>query len=165
MLLTNYNSQLSQELREAGKIQGGYIPDKIIDSIQPVMEVNPALLRRCDILRSANRTTTGTSTLYTTPSDQDFYVVGVILSWAADAANDGTSATIACTIGGTATGRNLAHIAKITLSAIQTTVAYSLPIPVKIDRGTNITYGGAFTAGTSSIFATIIGYTVVNAKA
>lgn len=153
-----YNSQLTKELTEGGKIQTAFdkVPSELAEKVVPVMEVNPKLLKPVDIVRDVVRTSTGTDTLYTTPTDQDFYLTNIVFSVTGDAANDGTYNRIQAYVGGVQ--RNMVSIRKTTLTAIQEVVTITFPKPVKIDKGTSITQQAAFSAGTGAMHGTIYGF-------
>lgn len=133
------------------------VPQDLKSEIIPVLEVNPRLLRVCDIVRGEVRTATGSVTLYTTPSNADFYLTAITLSAHADAAHDNTLlASIASTINGAT--RNLLRLAKLSLTATHQSLSISFPYPIKIDRNSTITLNLAFTAGACSAFGSFYGY-------
>jgi len=137
------------------------IPKKVMPTISPVFEVNA---KRCDVVRGINRTTTGGSTIFTTPTDKDFYLVGCQFGLIKDATCDmasGTVAGISAVL--EAQTRNIIQTPTITLTAQEVTQGLSFPVPIKIDRGTTILIiSNAFTAGVCIRTASIIGYTQEN---
>lgn len=135
------------------------IPSVVNPTIQPVFEVNPKF---CNVIEGASKSTTGSSTLFTTPSDKDFYLVAATVQMIKDATCDhptGDSALINVIVNGNT--EKLCVIGGITLTAQAQTVSISLPIPLKIDRNTSITIaGGSYTAGTMVKSGSIVGYTL-----
>lgn len=127
------------------------LPDKVMGPVATI-----AIEPYCDVIRSATRSTTGVTTLYTTPADKDFYLCGAILSWTADAANDGTQVAINLTQQGVA--YQLLQLVKVTLTATAQNQSIDLNRPIRIDRNTSITFGGTFGAGTSRCNCTFWGY-------
>ena len=130
--------KISDELKVQPALQ---IPRELAKQIQLVYEVNP--LRIANIVRSATIINT-TSTIFTIPTRRDFFLTAVF-------------------IGSTSTVNR--HITVIIDGAAQemfetnnsgTTVNMPLSIPIKLDRGTNIT---GTSGGAANAFFTIIGYT------
>jgi len=109
------------------------------------------------IVRGTSRTTTGNSTIYTTPSDKDFYLTGFYISATADVASDCVLYNFQITVDGVS--QRIFSMVKTTLTAFNQTQFVALPIPIKIDRGTAITIGQSFTVGTSTVASAIYGYT------
>lgn len=134
------------------------IPHAVIPTIQPTFEVKR---RVCNIVEGNAGASSGSAvTIYTTPSDKDFYLVGANLTMSKDAACDTTTGSLqlSATINGTV--KNILRMSHTTLTALQGNVSISLPVPIKIDRNTAITIITlSFTAGTFSRGANIIGYT------
>lgn len=158
-MATNYNSDLSNELRKAGAIQISVdqIPQKINDSIQPVIEVNPKLLKNIEIIKIGSASDATSATIYTTPSNQDFYLCGFTFTHCRDA----TATSLVSEIKAYVNGEQISLYALRTLT---TTVingfsfSVNLLRPIKIDRGTSlIVTNGAATALIRST-AIIYGY-------
>lgn len=157
-MVENNNSELTQELRKAIRLYGMNIPSKVQDTIIPVVEINPSLLRTVSVIRSSTKSTTGTGTIYTTPSNQDFYLTSATLTLIADAACDNTSVVLKTIVDGASSGRDVLIIGKPTLTATQITQTIALKYPIKVDRNTAITYGGTFTVGAMTVSVSIHGY-------
>lgn len=154
-----YNTKLISELKEGAKLQQlrDIIPSQLAEKVVPVMEVNPKLLRRTNILRSSSRsTTTNGLTIYTTPTNQDFYLTYAQLNYMTDAAADNTTLRLTCTIDGAT--RDILTVCKQTLTATSGNIILPLQYPIKIDRGTNIQLVMAFTVGASIAYPVIGGY-------
>lgn len=135
-------------------------PNNLQTNVIPVLDVSPDFHRVANIVRQASRSTTGTSTIYTAASDKDTYITTVFLSFCADATADNTFAVVGCTVNGVSSSRDLLRIQKLSLTAINQTVVITLPVPVKVDRGTAITVQTSFSVGSSAISAGITGYEV-----
>ena len=144
----------------------GYTADNVISEIeqkfQPSIETNPLVVNISNIVRNLTRTTTGSGTIYTTPTDKDFYLVSASLSFIKDATCDqatGTSAAVNVVIDGTTV--STVSTSGLTLTAQSGEVSLSSGYPIKVDRGTTITIGGgAYTVGTLCRAATIQGFTL-----
>jgi len=169
-MVNNNNSDTTKELIAAGRlqvIQG--VPQTIANYIQPVIEVNPKLLRNVTILKALSRTTTAASTnnIYTTPADTDFFLCGACLSESKDVLCDvstGRSSITITPVGQAAT--TLLQINHVTLTASSLSNSIDLNRPIKLERGSAISAGAyAYTAGTAANSYSIWGYTVDNVNA
>lgn len=142
----------------------GYTQQNVISEIdrkfQPTVETNPFAVNVCNIVRTGVRATTGTSTVYTTPTDKDFYVTAIALGLTKDVTCDAATGRLqlSATIDGSA--QVLISIPFLTLTVMDENVSLTLPFPVKIDRNTNITHSLTFTAGAASFTGTVIGFTI-----
>jgi hypothetical protein len=145
------NSELSQELINGSGITGlNSIPNDLGKTIVPVMEVNPRLLRKINIVKAQSRATTSASpiTLYTTPARKDFYLVGVTYTITKDAACDAATTIYGfkCYVGSLQV--QLYGKYHITLTAEQESIYLVFPIPIKCDRATAISLDAiSYTAG------------------
>lgn len=127
------------------------------------MEVNPKLLRRINITKSADANNATSATIYTTPTDQDFYLVAAYLATIKDATATSTSERILATINGAST--NILRFLSFTLTAETRDTQITLPIPVKIDRGTTITVNNGTGNANISTTGGIYGYVDETTKA
>jgi hypothetical protein len=164
-----YNSDLTKEIREGAKVSlRDVIPNQIADKVVPVMEVNPKLLRRINIVKIGLSSTTGNTTIYTTPTDKDFYLTGVQIGLIKDATNDMAIGNCGLTItpkGSPSTA--VIGIPVLTLTAQNSSVTRDFSIPILLEKGSNIIFAqsSAYTVGLCSKEGTIIGYTVDNINA
>jgi len=133
------SSELIKQIQLATKIQTiGGIPRSISNQIVPVVEANP-MLTKASFAVNGGKTSSGPTTIITTPTNQDFYLTSVIFSMTKDAACDVASGGInlSCVINGATV--NFCPIAGLTLTAQSATVSANYGMhPIKIDRGTNI---------------------------
>lgn len=154
------NSSLIQEIQEAGRLQSNQgIPTELSNSIIPVMEVNPKLLRKQVVLQGIG---SGTVTLTNGFSDRDFYITAATLFQFKVAADTGTDTNLRIT---TADGVTtyLLIIPGVTLTANQSAVSITCPMQgVLIKRNTTIQVIGA---NISRHGATLTGYFVENPNA
>lgn len=107
-------------------------PQVLLPNVVPVMDMTPRFHRVVNIVRNA----TSATTIYTVPSDKDFYLTYASLSAAQSAAGTGVSLSITVVIDGVA--RNLMDMATITLQACTESASNNFVPPVKVDRGSNI---------------------------
>jgi len=156
-MATIYNSDLTKELVAGAKIQQSkeLPPTQLAEKVVPVMEVNPKLLRVCNIVRSTQGI--APTNVYTVPTNKDFYLVS---AWVAVTNIDNAGERVM-----TVTIDNQAQILlqiehEAAGAAAAASVASALSInpafPIKLDRGSNIVISGSHAKGTAGI----IGFTV-----
>lgn len=152
--------ELLREIRNGANIQQlrDIVPSQLAEKVVPVMEVNPRLLKNNNIVKNLAVSTTGASTIYTTPATRDFYITGFYINGKTDVANDGVLATIGFTIDKTAQSLYVVRFPPLVVQYI--TSGFYLCQPIKVDRSTNITANLAFTAGTCAFTFGVFGYTV-----
>lgn len=134
------------------------IPKIVKPDIQPCYEVNR---RVANVVRSGSFTASGTNTIFTTPTNRDFFMTGITLSICKDATCDIASGRIAITANVGGTSRDLIAISVLTTTAERDTISLEFAVPVKIDRSAAIATGGntTFAAGNLVRSVTIYGYT------
>lgn len=156
------NSETKKEINDAirGNAVSNLAPTKVNDSVQPVININPKDYRRCNIVKVGSATNAN-ATIYTTPTDKDFYLVGACISRIKDAASDETFSSIALTIDGDTSSTNILRLSGITLTADSKELSSDFTCPIRLKRGSTITLARtASTAGVLTYSATIWGYTV-----
>lgn len=146
-------SDLTNQFRNiTGALAIDGTPEKIIQSIQPTLEMSK---KYADFVASAKTTTTGSATIYLTPTDKDFYLTSIRWGFVKDVTSDGTEIYVTFIVGGK-TVYYYGYAPPTTVSSDEWVINFNYPI--KIDRNTSIAYTGAFTAGTQTRFATITGF-------
>jgi hypothetical protein len=159
-MATIYNSDLSKELREGGKLQvTDRMPSELAEKVVPVMEVNPKLLRRVNLLKNAN--SGGAFTLYAAPSNKDTFITGLSLAFHQIVTDTLTQVSISVTIDGAAI--RLFLMPSTTLTINDQYAYLPFPTPIKVDRGTNISI--TVTGTVTQVWASLIGYQVDNINA
>jgi len=156
------NSETKRELDEAirGNANTNLSPTSLANQVVPVININPKANRRANIVRNINLTASGAGTIYTIPSDKDFFLcsigVGLVKDVACDVAT-GRVVVVAVIDGATV---QILGIPTITLTAQQSDVAINFSTPIKLDRGTQISITGTYAAGVMSRNAYVSGFTV-----
>lgn len=164
-MATIYNSDLSKELREGAKLQvTDRMPTELAEKVVPVMEVNPKLLRKCNVVKqNTNSTINSSVTVYSTPSNQDFYLCGFTISFINDATSQATLGNIQCTPFEMNTVTKLGSMGNITGVAAAQTISQDFSRPILLKRSTSITATiEGVAVGTSKTQVTIYGYTIEN---
>lgn len=130
------------------------VPRQVVPTIQPVFEVTPSYAA---IIRDGARSTTGTTTLFTTPSDRDFFLTYAQITQSTDVTADNTGCELDVTVDGTL--RSVLQIVKQTTTATSgLTNRGTFAFPLKLDRGTGVVITHSFTVGASSIQASVQGF-------
>ena len=124
----------------------------------PVIPITP----RADIVKSFTQGTSGSITIYATPTGKQFYLTSLQLWFQKDATNDCTAIGISATVQGASV--NLMSQRCLTTTATAHGITLSFPVPVLIDEGTNITCFGTFTVGSLARSGSLTGYTIEVSK-
>ena len=149
--MQTYNQIIGQNVQRQFRTKGENIV-KVNDEIQPTIEV----FTPCNIVRSGTATNSTTATIYTTPTNQDFYLTAVTLSYIKDVTSTSTSSAITATIDGIT--QSILRIPQISVTVGSGTMSLSFPIPIKLDRGFNIAVVNATNIANISANGCIIGY-------
>jgi hypothetical protein len=133
------------------------VPNNLLPNVQPVIDLTPRNHRNTDIIATFNKTASGSSTVYTTPTDKDFYLCLAGLNISKDATSDNVTCAILATVGGVS--KDILRVPMQTLTAIPNSdFERSFNKPVKIDRGTTITVLLSFTVGTITAATHVSGF-------
>jgi len=155
-ILTNSKIEVSKSIIDQTGAQSVSMKANmpIKEEITPVLELH----KFSNILKQTSNSATANITVYTTPSDKDFYLTSASIEITKNAACDNTE------------GRLLVWVDNENLSVLkvlsQTLTAGSdhnnivFPYPLKIDRGRSIQMVGAFGAGALTKSCTITGFTL-----
>lgn len=160
------NSRVARELREAAQLQlaTDHLPMKLADYVMPTIEVNPRLVRVQNVIAHTSRSTTGTSTVYTVPSDRDFYLCMAQMSASFDATADSTNSFLTVTLDDGAANLRPIQLMKQTTTATAHNQAVFFNPPIKLKRGSTVGLNLSFTVGSGNGSANVSGYVVDNAN-
>lgn len=141
-MATIYNSDLTKGIQQDAKIQIGKesVPNQLAEKVVPVMETNPRLLRPIEILVSKNGTS---GTLFTVPSDKDFYLCNAFIS----ASNNAAAQTSIASLIGT----SVSYPAAVSILVVNFHTSNNVDVghaelcknfarPALLRRGTTISY-------------------------
>jgi hypothetical protein len=137
---TIYNNLTLKECNEGANLQQNRenTPTRLAESIVPVMEVNPKMLRRCNLVAAGTATDATGATIYTAPTDKDLYLVAAVLSVIKDVNATSTVSELYVTTEEGGASKDIIRIPGITATVQNQTVSVSFPTPLKIKRGTII---------------------------
>lgn len=152
-----YNTQITKRATERLNSRDGiFFNNNLSSTIVPVIEVDKP---HCDMLKKGTTTATGETLIYQTPTDKVYYVTGLTLSYAKNAACDAASGElihVTAYINGLVV--YLATISGITLTADSNTISVSFSVPVRIDKNTAISMSATFTAGALTRSCNLYGF-------
>jgi len=126
----------------------------IKEEVTPVLEVHKFSF----IVKSLSKATTGAGTIYTTPTDQDFYLTSATMVLTKNAACDSTYLYMGVKPDGEVTSIPLLILAGQTTTAESMQIANTYPYPIKLNRGQTIAIVPTFTAGAQTCYGTITGF-------
>lgn len=157
-----YNTDCTRGLAQNARIEQSRdnVPNELAEKIVPTFESNPELLRRTNIINRTGSTVTGNAS-YILPVNKDFYLTGIQAAYIKDAACDqatGTGLTISATPFGNTT-QTILCFPTITTTAQSDNIFVSIVPPVRLERGSSITYNSSYTAGVMSRSMSVYGYT------
>jgi len=152
---TEVINNLAKELKESNP---NMVPRSVMDKIQAVIIANVDH-KENTLVFDANRTTTGTTTIFTTPADKDFYLIACSMNYTADVTADSILYSLQAVPFGDVSTQFLS-LRKNTVTLQNDNVNISFPIPIKLARSSIISMSQSFTVGASAMDGQIFGFTV-----
>jgi len=140
--------------KQLNSLNADFIPPQTEELVRLVIPITPV----ADFVRSQQNAVPGTTAvLVTLPTDKDFFLTGLQLNLASDAANDTTSASLQVRIENQF--RVVGIISKLALVAISAVnVPSTFVPPIRIDRGTDIRLVLTGTVGGIAFSGIIFGF-------
>lgn len=158
-----HNTETIKRILDEAGIQTSMddVPTQLASKVVPVLIANPPIFST--IGKDISEGSTGSTTIYTTPSDKDFYLTSMGLAYTKDAVCDNVL------VNGRVTNSDGTTVQLILLPSQTTTAGNDheiLPLlyPLKLARSSNISMAGNFTAGTMNKRMFITGYLVETSK-
>jgi hypothetical protein len=149
-----------QDIINALKLQvGNILPDQTSDKVVLTYDFLNTIY--ANVVSSGSSASAGALTIYTTPSNKDFYLCSIDFSFSKDATCDvatGRLGISAYTAEGGA--KELIALPVITLKAEQQIITLTFPKPILLQRNTSISGSTSYTAGLMSRCGHITGFTV-----
>jgi len=152
--MTN-SEQVKEEIKALGLQPGA----TIIPTPVAVVETNPKLLRRANIVGQIQATNATSATIYTTPTDKDFFLTGASCSVIKDVTATSVLTRINFTLF-TGEARSVLAIPGLSLTAQSECLSMDFICPIQLKRGTTITVSNSTNVGNVTSNGMIIGYTV-----
>lgn len=166
-MATIYNTELFKEIKDGAKIQQmtDAIPSQLQGTVVPVMEVNPKLLRKTNFISGSTSSATGALSVITASTSVDTFITNLNVNLIKDATCDQATGvvSIACTQDGI--GKTLIRIPVITLTAQVFNMEIGFMNPIKVDRGSVITFSTSYSVGVMVRSAQVQGFTLENNNA
>ena len=146
------NPDATEAIRSSGNLtlSEGY-PQNMRGDIKAVMDMTPRTHRFNNVIASA-----ASGTIYTTPTDRDFFLTGIDISGSKAVGDSGTVLSLLVNIDGIA--RTVSIIQKQTVTAESTDKSVQFAVPFKLTRGSVVTY--TLTGTWTITQAIVMGYTV-----
>ena len=163
-MATIYNSDVTKELREGGKISlRDAIPTQLAEKVVPVMEVNPKLLKVTNFIKRGTLNNATSATLATTDAINETFITGAYLSVMKDVTATSLYFRINCVIGGAST--SLLALGSLTLTAGSKDVSIMFRDPIKVDKSSALTLVASTNVGNFILEGGICGYLDNNSNA
>ena len=150
------SGDITDQARSELHLEQSELPTRI--SGNNVSFVYPINRRYSTIHKAQVGATTSPATIYTTPTDRDFYLTSVQLATTKDVVCDNVLAYVSVTVD--AKVDNIISLLSNTITLSQDHAEMSFPYPLKIDRGIAMTIVGTFTAGAMIKRAQITGFLI-----
>lgn len=154
------NPDVATSIREAAFLNELEIPQELSSQIVPVLEVNPKLQRRSNVVREATVSNAASGTVYTIPNGYTFYLTSCCFSIIKDATSTSIASKLNATVGGRAS--DIIQIVGFTLTPQDQAVTLSLISPIPIDGGTTISVIHGTAVANISARVSVHGYLVPN---
>jgi hypothetical protein len=151
----HFNPTISSDVQRIFNFkQGDTIPADVGNMLVPTIPIE----RYCNIVKSGTNSNATSTTIYTTPSDKDFYLTAFSMSLIKDVNAAGVAFSLKIYV-------DAVQIAVLTISSLTLTVHSSqlnmaLKYPIKVDKGTIISLTSNSAVGNFIQACNIIGYTV-----
>lgn len=156
--MKHFNPTIAEDLQRLFNLKSLDAVSELGETILPVVEVK----RFCNICRATAASNSTSATVYTTPSDKDFYLCAASLSTIKDVTGVSNNAKLNVIIEGVTIA--ILSISNITLTAQHSNMTNAWFNPIKCDRGSIITVTNSSATANVRTDATIQGYTVETTK-
>lgn len=145
-----YNSDCIKGLQKNAGIQQNVdkTPNELAEKIVPTFETNPLILTPMNVVAAAGSAASGTTTIYTTPSVNDFYLTNMNVAYTCNAASDNNQifARVTPQISNAIT--TILKLVRETGAAGSDHAQITFNPPLLLAKNSTITLSGTFTAGT-----------------
>lgn len=156
------NSETIKNLNDSirGNAVSNLAPTQLSKEVMPVIDINPNTNKKNNIVRGASSANTGSIVGYTTPTDKDFYLTNISMSYVKNATCDIATGGYGAYVNmwGESGIQSLHQFALLTTTAQSDGISIELANPIRLQRGTNIIFDGTFTAGALMRTINVSGY-------
>lgn len=155
-----YNSDLTKNMVTATKaaVSRDIMPTQLAEKVVPVINVNPAHNRIITMVKRATCTNSTSTTIFTTSAVNDTYIIGMQIAWIKDVTATALTANITAYINGLNT--ILCELRGFTLTVQNDSIFLSFPIPILIDRNTNVNLTCSTNVANVTAVGIVYGYEV-----
>jgi len=158
--MQHFNNTIADDAQRLFNFKAGDSLSEVAEYIQPVLQIQ----NKINIVRGNRTTATGSLSVFTTPTDKDFYLTSLSAGMIKDVACDSATGRYDITAVIEGVSQILDAIPIIALTAQNAMISRSFHVPIKIDRGTAFAFTGTFAAGVCVRTISITGYTVETTK-
>lgn len=164
-MATIYNSELTAELIQAGKLQVARdkIPSEIAEKVVPVIDVNPKHARICNLVKRQSIVNSASGIIYSVPSSKKTFICGYSLSVIKDVTSTSDRSKINCYLP-SGEAITIAEITGITLTPQEQTITATINPPLELQPGTNIDLTNSTNVANINTSGIIWGFEVLNPK-
>jgi len=155
--MQNNNSSISQDLNRIFDLKGEST-NFVSDIIVPVVNVSPVI----NNIKNAGATNATSATVYTTPTDKDFYLTNATISVIKDVTSTSAGSTVRVFVNGVQS--IILDLAGITLTPQTLSQTMSFVPPIKLDRGSVVVVTNGTNVANIKTDCSILGYTVETTK-
>ncbi len=158
-MATINNSEIQKRIISEAKIQTSIdkVPTQLAEKVVPVLISNPK--QTPTILKRSASDTSGTSIIYTTPKNHDFYLTYAMLSSMDDSASDNVKTRLQINIKGSTNVALIEH-RSLSLVADNSNTAIEFTAPILLERNSSILVSNVFSVGNSTKTGIIAGYII-----
>lgn len=156
--MKHYNPTIAEDLTRLFNLKSLDSVSDLGETILPTVEIK----RFCNIVKAGAASNSTTSTVWTTPSDKDFYLCAASLSTIKDVTGVSNNAKLNIIVEGATVA--ILSISNITLTVQHSNMTNTWFNPIKVDRNTAITVTNSSATANVRSDATIQGYTVETTK-
>lgn len=154
-----YNSDCITGLQKNAGIQQNVdkTPNELAEKIVPTFETNPKMLRVCEIVLGSLAQNATSATIYTTPTDRDFYLTAANISNIQDATATSTASSLKVYPKGQTSQQVLMTIGS--LGGVNSgTIANQFVPPILLERGKTIDLTNTTANANVKVNGSIVGY-------
>ncbi len=150
--MKHYNPSITERANRIFNLKNGDGMSEEIDGPVATIPINPS----CRVLRSASAINATSGTIFTTPTDRDFYLVAAMLSMIKDVTSTSADTTLGVPVDGVT--QAILRIPGISLTPQNDVIAISFPYPIKVDRNAQIVITNSSNVANIVTRGSIIGY-------
>ena len=128
----------------------------LLKTIQPIIEMKEEIF--VNVVESTTNVNVASITLFTTPTDRDFFLTGAALNWQTDVTSTNTATKIEA-VRESGQTEDIIRLSGITATVKNFSISRDFIVPIKLKRGSIIVIKNAASTTQTHSSGTITGYT------